>query len=721
MMHDTESHTLSSQALPPGTRIQEFVIERVLGSGGFGITYLAKDTRLDRQVVIKENLPAQFCFRDTYSLTVAPRHTHGDDVDNFQWSLENFSKESAMLASLDHPGIVKVLRSFESFGTAYFVMPYVDGVTLDKMVKQRGGNAFSEEELRGLLERTLSALAYLHERGIYHRDIKPGNILIARDGIPVLIDFGSARQCLSERSLTVVESAGYTPFEQLQSRGNVGAWSDLYALAATLVKVITGETPPKTNDRTMGDPWQPLTGRVDLVGRYSEVFLRCLDRALRLPIEERWQTAGDWSVALAGGVVSEVDSHSGDHSTISSAKVSTNKPSFGLRWSFAAVAFLAVTAVGAWHLSRKEPEQVPAAVTAPLTGGLVITSDPLGAELANSTGEVLGKTPVELTGLAGGQPWQGTLAMDGYDTADVKAEVVPDETKLVAPVKLKPQAQKVIISSEPSDAEVVEGDKVLGRTPWESNPREVGESVVLTLRKEGYDEAQVSGEVLFGKSLILQGTLKAKQQEVVVTSEPTAMENLNLQHPRVMVSNESTGAEGLKLLPLSSNDSFMQDSENISNDSSKNKKLSQPDPENYKLALEYHRYINALRLKRVSSVQFMEKHYDKKTNKFLIPPKSSWRRMGYTLRVVERVAQEMGVAKVIVISGYRLSGSCCSRYDSPSWHRQNIAVDFVFDGKLPKEVAAMARQLRDEGLFRGGVGDLEKYTHIDARGENINW
>jgi len=284
-----ESSPISTQALPAGTRLEEFVIERVLGSGGFGITYLARDTSLGRQVVIKENLPVQFCFRDTHSLTVAPRHTHGEDADNFKWSLENFSKEAAMLASLHHPGIVQVLRSFQAFGTAYFVMPFVEGVTLDELLVSRRakGREFSEDELRGILERALDGLAHLHDRGIYHRDIKPGNILVTNDGIPVLIDFGSARQRLSERSMTVVESAGYTPFEQLQSRGNVGPWSDLYALAATLVKVMTGEAPPKTNDRSFGDPWIPLLGRADTAGRFSDGFLSGIDRSLKLP-SKRW-------------------------------------------------------------------------------------------------------------------------------------------------------------------------------------------------------------------------------------------------------------------------------------------------------------------------------------------------------------------------------------------------------------------------------------------------
>ena len=144
---------LSTQALPAGTRLEEFVIERVLGSGGFGVTYLAKDARLGREVVIKENLPVQFCFRDPGSLTVLPRHSSGPDLSDFAWSLENFEKEAAMLASLDHPGIVRVHRSFEALGTAYFVMPFVEGEALDGLIRSRLeiGVSFTEEEIRRML------------------------------------------------------------------------------------------------------------------------------------------------------------------------------------------------------------------------------------------------------------------------------------------------------------------------------------------------------------------------------------------------------------------------------------------------------------------------------------------------------------------------------------------------------------------------------------------
>ena len=291
--------TTGGKELPPGTRLEEFVIERVLGSGGFGITYLANDISLNRQVVIKENLPSQFAHRDTTSLTVHAGPGR-EDQENFRWSLENFSREGETLASLRHPGIVPVLRRFEAFGTAYFVMPYIEGTTLDVLLRERQEaiQPFTEAKLRGLLERVLDALGYLHDRGIYHRDIKPGNILMTTDGLPVLIDFGSARQRLSERSMTVIESAGYTPFEQLQSRGNVGPWSDLYAVAATLVKVMTGEAPPKANDRAFDDPFIPLADRQELADRYSPEFLTSIDRALASRIFDRWQNSGEWLLSL---------------------------------------------------------------------------------------------------------------------------------------------------------------------------------------------------------------------------------------------------------------------------------------------------------------------------------------------------------------------------------------------------------------------------------------
>jgi serine/threonine protein kinase len=290
-----EPSDFPTQSLPSGSRLEEFVIERVLGSGGFGITYLARDSRLGRKVVIKENLPVQFCWRDTQSLIVRPRNVEGEDAGNFQYSLESFAREASTLASLDHPGIVKVLRSFEAHGTACFVMPFVEGVALDEVIAERRkhGQHFTEDEITQLLTKMLDTLGYLHDRGIYHRDLKPGNILMTKAG-PVLIDFGAARQRLSERSLTVIESSGYTPFEQLQSRGKIGPWSDFYAMGATLYKAICGETPAKAADRAFDDPELPLTHRTELRTRYSTCLLASIDKAMSPKARDRFQNAAEW-------------------------------------------------------------------------------------------------------------------------------------------------------------------------------------------------------------------------------------------------------------------------------------------------------------------------------------------------------------------------------------------------------------------------------------------
>ena len=232
-------------------------------------------------------------------------------------------------------------------------MPFVEGMALDELAKSRQGKPFSEEELRGLLERVLDALGYLHDRGIYHRDLKPGNLLITHEGIPVLIDFGSARQRLSERSMTVVESPGYTPFEQLQTRGNIGPWSDLYALGATLVKLMTGEAPPKTNDRSFGDPWRPLLDRADLAGKFSVGFLKGIDRSLKLQIEDRWQNAGEWRAVLRGETAAQPVAATPEYVPVAASSIVVSAPVTGhkkktniAQWAIAACMVLGLIAVG---------------------------------------------------------------------------------------------------------------------------------------------------------------------------------------------------------------------------------------------------------------------------------------------------------------------------------------------------------------------------------------
>ena len=214
--------------LAPGTRLEQYEIIRVLGSGGFGITYLAKDLFLNRNVVIKENFPSRYSYRDPLTGHIRPNNEH--DLENYTWALKSFLSEAQTLAELNNPGIVRILSVFEANGTAYFAMEHITGLSLDYLGEKlhSTGHRYTEDELKGLLTRLLRILDYLHSRHIYHRDIKPGNILLTEEGTPVLIDFGAARHALKLHAATVLTTQGYSSPEQALGKTNIGPWSDLF-------------------------------------------------------------------------------------------------------------------------------------------------------------------------------------------------------------------------------------------------------------------------------------------------------------------------------------------------------------------------------------------------------------------------------------------------------------------------------------------------------------
>ena len=285
-------------ALPRGHRLQEYELVRVLGMGGFGMTYLGFDHHLNKAVAIKEYLPSDIATRTTDG-SVAPQASEfrGD----FQWGLERFLDEARTLARFDHRHIVKVYRFFEAHGTAYIVMEYAEGETLSAYLERKG--TLTEAELKEILYPLLDGLAVVHGADFLHRDIKPGNIVLrAEDGSPVLLDFGAARQAIGakSRSVTSIVTPGYAPIEQYSSRGHQGAWSDIYALGGVCYRALTGQVPEDATDRVRHDPLVPVSQRC--AGQANAGFLAAIDAALLVDESDRPSSVGAWREALGGSV-----------------------------------------------------------------------------------------------------------------------------------------------------------------------------------------------------------------------------------------------------------------------------------------------------------------------------------------------------------------------------------------------------------------------------------
>ena len=293
--------TVHRNALKPGCKLHWYRIEKVLGQGGFGITYLAYNFNLDRKAAIKEYLPIELAVRVGDNSVHPLTDEHGKQ---FHWGLERFLSEAKTLARFEHPNIVRVHDVFEGNNTAYMVMSYEEGESLLDMLNRR--KTMGEEELMNILIPILGGLELVHASGFIHRDIKPANIFLRKDGSPVLLDFGSARQALGvhTKTLTTLVSPGYAPFEQYHSKSDEqGPWTDIYGLGATLYRAVTGTPPMDALDRGRvilkgeRDTFVPATvlGR----GHYSERFLKAIDHALQFREEDRPQSIAEWRQEIA--------------------------------------------------------------------------------------------------------------------------------------------------------------------------------------------------------------------------------------------------------------------------------------------------------------------------------------------------------------------------------------------------------------------------------------
>lgn len=244
--------------LPTLVRLnQRYLIGRTLGKpGGFGVTYLGFDLTLQVKVAVKEYCPRDLVGRDTSRRTLTP-HSQ-EDGELFQIGLKAFLDEARTLAKFDHANVVRVRDFFEANGTAYLVMDYYEGESLLEYLERHGGKLPWRTALELMLP-VLDGLREVHHRGFLHRDVKPHNIYLTAQGRPILLDFGSARQAMGERSrsLSVMLTEGYAPFEQYTRRGGQGPWTDIYGAAATLYLLITGQTPLPATERIRNDELIP--------------------------------------------------------------------------------------------------------------------------------------------------------------------------------------------------------------------------------------------------------------------------------------------------------------------------------------------------------------------------------------------------------------------------------------------------------------------------------
>lgn len=440
------------QALPAGTRLHEYELLSVLGSGGFGVVYLAYDHELGQNVVIKEYLPLAVATR-VAGKTVAPVSTK--EAGNFRWGLDGFISEARTLAEFRQcPNVVSVLRYFKANNTGYMVMEYAGAVSLQDFLEVH--QTLTEKQLLALVLPLLDALEIIHAKGVIHRDIKPGNILINDDSQPVLIDFGAARQAIGERtmSLTTVLTPEYAPFEQYHKTGQQGPWTDIYALAAVMFRCVTGTEPPGSAARMdAGDDPLVLAGKVK--GDYSPHVLAAIEWGLRLRVVDRPQHVDAWRQRLMDADVQPVLAEPvvekpGLNRMV--AKVRQSPVLFHKRWVVASLLggllviglALAVTPVvrGSDNqaLAMAQVNDVPAPVVQAKAVSLMpeSTQQPSAIQLDGPSGEYDVPTvpaPLQSSGIT-----QPDDLLDVDDTASTpETTSPPSRTKPVKPIAKKPK------------------------------------------------------------------------------------------------------------------------------------------------------------------------------------------------------------------------------------------------------------------------------------------
>jgi len=290
----------SKFALPNGAMVQEYQVLKILGMGSFGIVYRAENKYFGEIVALKEFLPTELACRLEGDTHVTPLSSETEET--YYYARNKFLQEAKTLREIGtpdrHPNIVRVRQFIEANDTAYMVMEFEKGQPFEQILEERG--TVGEDELKKILPGLLDGLERVHGVSVWHRDIKPSNILIRPDGSPVLIDFGAARKDvkLADRSMMAIFSPAYAAPEQIHPIGDQGPWTDIYALAATLYRAVTGNIPSNSTTRLHNDNYVPALNAAD--GNYSLPFLAAIDAGLKLNPRDRPQSVSNWNAIFSG-------------------------------------------------------------------------------------------------------------------------------------------------------------------------------------------------------------------------------------------------------------------------------------------------------------------------------------------------------------------------------------------------------------------------------------
>jgi len=452
-------------SLPVGTHLGEFEITAFIGEGGFGIVYEATDHSLGRRVALKEYMPSALASRNAASQVQVRSERYRE---TFEAGRKSFVNEARLLASFDHPALVKVYRFWEGNGTAYMAMQFLEGRTLQEILRDNrkaGAPPPDEAWLRSVLGPLTEALLVIHAEQCYHRDIAPDNVMQLTSGRWLLLDFGAARRVIGDmtQALTVILKPGYAPIEQYAEIPGMkqGAWTDVYALSAVIYFAIMGKTPPPSVSRMLDDTYVPLARA--MAGHYSDAFLSAVDRGLAVRPEQRTQTIGELRQQLGLGEAT-IDPFN-SQPLMQSALSGIARPA-GVTTSVVPPAAAAATHAHVAAPATMQPAPAPAAAAPPRRADAHVVSAPAPGAAAAPVAPAR-KSKGMAVALGGGVVVLGALGVGIYSLMAPATKTSPAPASPVAtqPTAPNPAASAIAAAPPPAAAPTTAAPTTSSATP----------------------------------------------------------------------------------------------------------------------------------------------------------------------------------------------------------------------------------------------------------------